>query len=268
MEHILKSWQNTIRFIVLLLVIFFIGNLIINKFINNSTFDINFQNDKTLVTIIDKKNVIANSVLPACDTWSNTGIEIRPEEVFEIKVSGKIHASADKMISDAKDDIKPRYNWIGPEGTVFEIRPERSRNKSDLLRQKLLLNPNANLGAVLFYIQKENSKEPNCSIGSNQFIPKDSIIVYDTKKGYTGKNNSHEKWFLWATVNDILFRDMDNETSKVAYLGGKKGNDYIERLNKWEELKKEKYNRIWFDENFGNFVISAKIEKPVPLFGF
>jgi hypothetical protein len=63
-------------------------------------------------------------MLPACDCWINTGIEVWPDEEYEIKVSGKVHTTADKMIADAAEDIKPGFDWIGPEGAGFRIRED------------------------------------------------------------------------------------------------------------------------------------------------
>ena len=265
MEHILKNWGNSIRFIVILSVIYLAINLIVNKFVNNTQFSIDFKTDKTLVTLIDKKNVIANSVLPACDCWIRTGIEIRPNEEYEIKVSGKIHTKADRLIEDAISDIKPRFNWIGPEGSAFIIR-EDGHKRSDEIRKTLLLSPNANLGAVLFYFQKGNSKAPECQIGNGFYLP-DSVIIYN-KEGLRGKNNDNETWFVWASVNDLLLRDFQLESNKLAYLGSAKYDSLKIKEKQWAKLAEENYNRLWFDDNFGNFVISAKIVKPVSIFDF
>jgi hypothetical protein len=266
MEHILKTWGNTIRFIIVLFVLYYGASIIVNKFVNNTEFSIDFNNDKTLVTLIDKKNVIANSVLPACDCWIRTGIEIRPGEEYEIKVSGKVHTTADKMIMDAADNIKPRFQWIDPEGASMKIRG-KDYEISDNIRKTLLLAQNANLGAVLFYFQKGNTKQPDCNLGSGFYIPnEDSVIIYK-REGLTGKNNEKETWYIWATVNDMLIRDFQSKDNRLAYLGGSK-QDYTLKESRWDTLKKENYNRIWFDDNFGHFVVSAKISKPVPFLEF
>ena len=265
MEHILKSWANTLRFLIILFILFLIINLIVNKFVNNTQFDINFTNDKTLVTLIDKKNVIANSVLPACDCWTNTGIEIRPGEEYEIKVSGKIHTIIDKLIRDAENDVMPKFRWLDPDGTAFIIREDKKFRESDSIRKTLLLSPTTNIGGVLFYFQKGNSLQPNCELKDNFYIP-DSIIIYSSSKGLKGKNNESETWYVWASVNDILIRDFKSETDRRAYLGGVINDSIPSKLKKWAVLTNENYNRIWFDDNFGSFVISAKIIKPVSVF--
>jgi len=268
MESILKSWGNTLRFIIVLFIIFFAVIIIINKLSNNTQFNIDYTNDKTLITIIDKKNVIANSVLSACDCWANTGIEIRPGEEYEIKVLGKIHTTADKMIKDAEDDVKPRFDWVGPEGAKdFRIRNNKQYFLSDSLRKTLLLFQNAKVGQVLFYFQKTNSKKPNCEMGLSFFIP-DSVLTYESEKGLSGKNDTKDTWFVWASVNDMLLRDFQGQSNKIAYLGGAINDTLKTKLNNWQQLVNENYNRLWFDDNFGNFVISAKIIKPIHYFDF
>lgn len=267
MEHILKSWGNFIRFIVGVVVIYLLVLAIVNRLAENTHFDVDYNNDKTLITLIDKKNVIVNSVLPACDCWINTGIEIRPNEDYEIKVSGKIHTTADKMIKDAEDDVKPRFSWSSPEGGAFNIREDIKHKQSDSLRKTLLLTQKANIGQVLFYFQKENTQEPYCGIGANFYNP-DSIIVYSSQNGkkLTGKNDTKGTWYVWATVNDMLIRDFTIPTTKFAFIGGATGDTLKSKLSSWDIISKENYNRIWFDDNFGNFVISAKISKPTHFF--
>lgn len=267
MEHILKSWGHTFRFIIVFLLLFIAIAFVINRINDKTEFNIDYSNDKTLVTIIDKKNIIANSVLPACDCWTNTGIEIRPGEEFEIKVSGKIHTTADKLIKDAADDVKPRFDWIGPDGGSFLIRENLRYHKSDSIRRTLLLNSNAKIGQVLFYLQRKNTLKPNCAIGQGYFNP-DSVIIYDPEKGISGKNDGSETFFIWATVNDMLIKDFDTESNQAAYLGGALEDTLSIKKEQWKELRKENYNRIWFDDNIGNFVVSAKILKPISFWGF
>ncbi len=267
MEHILKSWSNFFRFLIGVGFIFVLILIVFNKISDNTEFNVDYNTDKTLITIIDKKNVIANSVLPACDCWANTGIEIRPDEEFEIKVSGKIHTAMDKMIKDAEDDKKPKFRWVGPEGDKnFRIRDNLRYYRSDSLRKTLLLSQRANLGQVLFYFQK-NSMKPSCELGLSFFLP-DSVEVYDVEKGLKGKNDSKSTWYVWATVNDMLIRDFNSETALLAYCGGAIEDTLDRKIKQWEVLARENYNKIWYDDNFGSFVVSAKILKPNHFWNF
>lgn len=271
MEHILKDWNNTFRFLFIIVILFIIGLIIIEKISTEGQVFIDFKNDKTLISFISKQNVGASSVLPACDCWTNTGIEIRPDEEYEIKVSGKVHTAADKIIKDAVGDNRPEFEWVGPDGTkVFRIRNNKLFKLSDSLRKNLLLSQKANLGQVIFYFQKNSfSKSPNCELGLNFFNP-DSTFTYQTNKdGLKGKNYTNEKWFVWASVNDMLIRNFNNKDDKIAYIGGSKYSEILKKKEEhWTQLAKENYNRIWFDDNFGNFVISAKITKPKRFFDF
>ncbi len=267
MKDILQSWSHTIRFLVALLFLFILLRLILGFFFSRGDFNINFTNDKTLVTFIDKKYVIANSVLPACDTWINTGVEIRPDETFEIKVSGKIHTAADKIIEDATMDMKPRYCWIGPEGSPFIIGDDPKTKLSNTIRQNLLLKSDANIGSVLFYLQKENSPDPNCDISKKLFLP-DAVSVYDKIKGFKGTNSDNTTYFLWATINDILLRDLTSDSSHIAYIGGETDPERIKMKEmNWKAIQKENYNRHWFDDNIGQFIISIKIIRATPFDG-
>jgi hypothetical protein len=266
MEPILKNWGNTFRFIVIIGILFFVVNLLIGKFVNNTQFSIDYTNDKALVTLIDKKNIVTSSILPACDCWINTGIEVWPDEEYEIKVSGKVHTTADKMVADASDDIKPRFNWVGPEGAEFRIREDAQYRVSDSLRRTLLLSKDAKLGAVLFYFQSESSRQPNCDLGASFYNP-EVVSVFNGK--LSGKNIGKEKMFVWASVNDMLIRDFSLKENKLAYLGGTvEEKNLNKRQENWASLTSSNYNRLWFDDNFGNFVISAKVVRPVSYFDF
>jgi hypothetical protein len=266
MKYILKSWANTFRFIIVLLILLLIINRVISSLSNNTKFDISYDTDKTLVTFIDKKNLAASSVLPACDCWINTGIEIRPGEEYEIKVSGKIHTVGDKLINDAERDTIPRFPWVDATGAKFENRLDIKFIRSDSLRKNILLNPDANIGSVLFYFKTEKMPEPNCDLNKGRLFIPQQVTVYESK-GLKDINNTKEKIYLWAAVNDMLLRNF-SETSKIAYLGGAQDIKKADKERNWEKLKDKKYNRLWFDDNFGQYIISAKLERPVPLFGF
>ena len=262
---IVQTWGNTLRFLIIFCLSFLIIYWIIDSLSENTDFKIDYSNDKALVTIIDKKFVATTSVLPACDCWTNTGIEVWPGEEYQIKVSGKIHTTADKMVKDAEADMMPRFRWIDGGGDDFRIRKGRYF-LSDSLRKTLLISQKAKIGQVLLYFRKGNSPTPNCELGLGFYIP-DSLIVYDSAEGITGQNSSKEKLYIWATVNDMLIRKFDNNT-KLAYVGGTVKDTLKKKEGHWNKLVEENYNRIWYDDNFGNFVISAKITKSKNIFGY
>jgi hypothetical protein len=58
MEHILKTWGNTGRFIIIITFIFVAILFLINKLSEHTQFNIDYTNDKTLITVIDKKMLL------------------------------------------------------------------------------------------------------------------------------------------------------------------------------------------------------------------
>lgn len=272
MKAIFKNWGNTKRFLTVLLASFILLILAL-KFTLTSVFenefDIKYTTEKTLITIKDGKFVIATSVLAASDYWTNTGIEIRPGETCTIKISGKIHTSCDKMINSAQNDSLPFFPWCDASGIRFQVRDDYHHH-ADSIRKTLLLDPNRNIGAVLLYLQKDPYKIPNCKLAGDHYLPpSDSILNYDMKKGVEITNDTKTVWLLWASVNDILIRNFDSECEKLAYFGGvttSKKKKYQKKITNWKSIKSNKYNTLWFDDNIGNFIISAKIEKEQSFF--
>jgi uncharacterized protein YpmB len=266
MRNMLDTWGHTARFIVIITISFISVLLLFSIFFARMDFDIKATNDKTLVTIVERKfntkQIAATSVLSASDCWANTGIEIRPDETYIIKVSGKVHASGEKLLMAASNDSIPTFGWMGPAGLEYKPRVGEQYKEADSIRKQLLLTPKANIGAVLFYFQYEGEKQPNCQIGNDMYLPQE-VITYNTQQGLTGTNSTGKKIYVWASVNDMLIRDMDSEASRTAYLGGK--NKQEKRKQTWKALQKANYNRLWFDDNLGNFIISAAITKPFSL---
>lgn len=258
MKYILRSWGNFFRFILGLVVIALLITRITNS-IRETSFDLKFTTDQTLVTIKDKKWVITHSVLSACDCWVNTGVEVRPGEECELKVTGKTHGAIDYLVKDAENNNLPAFTWNGPEGREFKIRAEDKIAHLDSLRKKLLLDPNAKMGQVLFFIQKQEV-HPTCELSGSEVSPNE-IHAYDNK-GWKFTNDSKETWYIWATVNDLLIKDFNDKTAYEVYLGLTEKESRIKREKSWPVLAKEKYNTLWYDDNIGSFIISAKIERP------
>lgn len=187
-------------------------------------------------------------------------IDIAPGKTFKIKVTRKIHTAADYLLRDVTNDTIPTFQWAGAEGRPFRVR-EGEYQKSDELRKKCLLEPNAGVGAVLFYLQEDGQKVPNCQGGANFHPRPQNVIVYDPNQGLlAGKNSSEKVQHLWGSVNDMLLMD-SSEDSKWAYLGTHlSGKELPAKTSKWEHLKKSDYKKFWFDDNIGNYVVSIIIE--------
>lgn len=110
------------------------------------------------------------------------------------------------------------------------------------------------MGCVLFYLQDEDSLQPNCC-GGSKFYPRPKYIkIYNNNKGLLeGKNFGAITQYLRATVNDMQIIDTSDNT-KLAYIGGEfSSNDLKRKLRKWEGIK----NRII--ENVGLMIILAII---------
>lgn len=258
MKDILKTWAHTSRFIIVItsscFMIFVFTFYVYTLLFRNKNFHMDFRNDKTLVTVLNSHDEIsANSILPSCDCWIYTGIEIKPNEEYEIKVSGKIHATIDKLIRYAEKDTIPKYPWSGPLGVSYVFRGEEFKEQ-DSCRRQLLLYPEMNVGQVLLYFKKtSNDIEPNCSAG---IVPETKDIQPYNSNGINGENTSKEIWNVYATVNDFLIRDFNTPCALQSLK--KQGDSYHKTF---ESLRINGYRTIYFDDNIGNFIISAHIKK-------
>jgi len=123
-----------------------------------------------------------------------------------------------------------------------------------------LISPNEKIGCVLFYVQDEDTQQPSCD-GGDKFFPRPSNIkVYDNNKGILkGTNSGKAPQYLWASVNDMLIMDT-TENTKLAYIGsGLKADDLRKKTNKWNNIIKTNYRKLWFDDNIGDYIISIEV---------
>jgi hypothetical protein len=225
-----------------------------------------FSDNKTIVKVKNDGTMISQSLLASSDCWEKTGIIIKPGESYTIKVIGKIHTAGDYLFRDVANDTIPTFQWCGPEGREFRIRDDNKFQKYDQLRKNLLIDPDAKIGCVLFYFQNEDDQEPSCAGGAG-FLPRPSNIkVYNNNKGIlAGTNSGKVSQYLWATVNDMIIIDT-SENTRRAYIGSDlKGDTLKKKLNKWESIVKTNYRKLWFDDNIGNYIISAQIGDKVQL---
>lgn len=262
MESILGSWSRVFRFLIILIIVLLFATKVVSRFFTNSEVSLEFSDNRTIVKVKNDGQTISQSILAASDCWIKTGIVVKPNESYTIKVTGKIHTAADYLLRDVANDTIPSFQWSGPEGREFRIRSQGVFEKYDQMRKNLLIDPNANMGCVLFYFQDEDAKEPSCSGGSDFFPRPNNIKVYNNNKGLLeGKNSGTVNQNLWASINDMLIMDT-TDNIRLAYLGAElKGDTLKRKINKWESIKKSTYRKLWFDDNIGSYIISVQVKE-------
>lgn len=213
-----------------------------------------------------EKELGAVYYLPAAAGWSNTGISVPSNSVIEIIASGKAALAADYIIDAARSDEISRQQWTGPGGTVYFETNERYRRR----RPYLLFSADSassgtpRIGQLVGYLssEAEGATEPDLE---NNPRPKN---IFEINSKRICLNTGFTDHTLWVTINEVVLDA--TAAAKTAFIGydeeylKQAGNTFDDpkvwkRAEVWPEIIKRQYFGIFFDDNLGGFLVTAKV---------
>ena len=190
-------------------------------------------------------------LLPASQLWVDTGIDVSAKQQVRVSCGGNVHLAVHRLVQSAKSPTEPLHHvWGGPDGNPSEDRP------IDISRRKMLVDPNAKIGAVMAFIKSPSEAAPGLS------NPRPHGIQFVGRQNYiqgTGR--------LYLTVNDLIFED--TRENRLAFIGNQdivdasyaKGTRSAKDLSKeWEGLKKNQRTSAFYDDNIGDFLVQVAFE--------
>lgn len=264
----IQNWSNLRRSLVLFFCVVLILTIsfeYIGNFISTNVRDYLSKNHKTTITLTANNGIIFFSensqktgsfLLPASSGWINTGFILKSGETIDIRASGRIHLGLEQLVAAAETDTKPKYAWSAPDGNPFDSNSEnkslQNHSKNSNLKN-FLVDPNAKIGMLLGFLAKKELTEIE-EPGENNPRPKGIIRIGNARDGI--KNDDTEDRELWLTINDIYL----SEEAKEAYINKYTVDNKKEREEQWDKIKKQKYWRLWFDDNIGEYLINITFQ--------
>ncbi len=210
---------------------------------SQSQFKINFTKNGATILVSPNEQFKALFILPGSSRWTNTGIVLQPQEKFRIRASGKVHLAFHRLAESALDDTRPGFGWIEPTGE-----PWVNLSQSDALRRKLLILPDANIGALLGYLHAAGTPEPSIHNSKPEgiiVIGEETVVV----------NNSQQEVELWLVLNETILDPNDLERSKKGYINPEKRIFWEKR---WEYIVRDNYWDLWWDDNIGHYLVQIE----------
>jgi hypothetical protein len=180
--------------------------------------------------------------------WIDTGFPVKEGDEVSFQASGRVCIAYNRMIQAATSDPHelPPVPWNGPKG-VIDWKPIREK---DEVRREMFLVKNAPPGLLL------------ATISSTLPSPRPAnIIQVGTEKDYSHRGPEGTIWF---TINDTWLDDSDQ--SRLVFFGmraetlEKQPRERLDKLGKaWDEIKKNKYYHVFYDDNGGAFLVRVEI---------
>ncbi len=200
-------------------------------------------NDKTYSTFL----------LPSSDWWYDTGIDLDANQQIKMVMSGRVHLAIHKLVKAAAANERCKVAWTGPEGSPFV---DLNEDKDELAAKKsLLIYPGDNIGNIVMYLCPLNNVttfREDFLKNRKHFSSKFHIVTNNQQ--YV--NDSGGKARLFLTVNDMVmdFSAEGLQNSDLAF-------DRPTKPHTVDDLKKENFNDIWFQDNIGSFLVNLEISE-------
>jgi hypothetical protein len=203
-------------------------------------------------------------LLPSSDVWFDTGIDLKPEETCEFKISGKVHLALHKLVESSYHDRPSVVHWRDANGNEFEKLGDTK--EQDDAKRALLLYPGDEkvIGNVVCYLHPSAGGNSDFTA---QFIRNRKAMTENILSIGTGGrerpivNTTGKTVRIFLAVNDILFDFSDaarTAMSEAAYFGPRKEPAFEKT---WTDTIQGKYEKLWYDDNMGSFLVSATIRK-------
>jgi len=249
--------------------VFFINDVLL--FPNNPT--INKEG-----AIIFERSCNRQSVLflfnPA-ERWANTGIQLQEGDKIKISYSGGFHSDVSGLEQAAKDNDKPKYEWIN----------FTTKNKTNEELRKKMLYKDGDFGSVLyvmasefgvqdddsvFFQQIERGKSIEIAQNGTLYLSVNDIYLTDSITKQYGKMNKI-KLMDYEKTNHTKFRSYDSISSDdFKNIGGRdsidlywdNGNTVHVSGDKFQMYFKNNPN-AFFNDNLGTILVLIDINRKI-----
>ena len=176
-------------------------------------------------------------MLPGSATWLSSGFVVKHGDSVRVKASGRVNLSLFRLVEASQTKQRPGLPWVDPRGVfVNDLNWVDDREHRQYIQDNCVLLKKQALGALLYAVAPE-STDPGTL--TPEFVGLDKTI--EVKRDGV----------LWFVVNEVVFDD--TPTSKDCFEHAPK-NKYLTMT--WDELVKEKYWNVWYDDNVGEFLIT------------
>lgn len=188
--------------------------------------------------------------------WIASGTRVKKGDRVRIEASGKISTSFHHMLRAAENDSLPVSPWTGPAGlNRYAQTPVRDARSEDVARDKYLICPETNPGALLAIVADGKPADPHVSGKKHK--------VHPPKRNKQGAHATIEfeaeiDGSLFFAINDVWL----TTENRAAYDGngkstevGPDGNPQKSNRMTWEDVvARYSYWNLWYDDNSGGFL--------------
>ncbi len=256
-----SSYSHLLRFcfavtFVLALVVFSVW-LILRCISPGENLSIAFNKEGSTIVTVDKQPSKALVLLSSGQMWTNTGLKLKHNQKITVGATGLVNLAIHRLVDAGNKDERPRHGWVGPDGDQL-----KNEKPLDRLRKSLRIEPRVGYGCLLAYVRPEGEPDP----GKENAKP-DGVQVVGRNGELTYLDSKEREGTLFLTVNEAVVSD--NAESKEAYIANQNVLDQtygknivtVEMLCKrWDNIVKENYWEVWYDDNVGEFLVQISYE--------
>ena len=192
-------------------------------------------------------------LLPSNEWWYDTGIDVDVNQQIKLVISGRAHLAIHKLVAAAAANEKCSVAWTGPEGAPWANLNEDEEQLA--AKKSLLIYPGDKIGNIIMYLCPPNgisSFHDDFLKNRKQFTGK----FHEVTNNVTYTNDSGTKARLFLTVNDMVM-DFTKEGLPASVLAFNRPR----KIHNVDELSKENFNDIWFEDNIGCFLVNVEISE-------
>ncbi len=267
-----SSWGHACRFVaaiailsaILCALLLLSGNKVISIIGNQDSVEVTFSSKGATIVSLRGQPRKALFSLPSGVLWADTGIKVKPGQKIVITASGRVNLALHRLVEAADKDKKPRHGWVGPGGGAM---PNPTRIDED--RAPLKIHSREEFGVLLAYIRPSGGDTPGkkTSVRLENLWP-DEARVIGLRNDITFDSKHSQDGTLFLTVNEaVLANDQKSQDAYVstqeklneAYGEGKITVKTM--LERWESIVDNKYWNVWFDDNFGSYLIQVEFDE-------
>lgn len=256
-----QSWAHLLRFCIAATFITSLCALVVWAIVSGvgpgQKLSISFNKEGSTLIFINDEPSKALVLVSASTLWLDTGIKIRPGQKLSIGASGLVNLAIHRLVDAAKEDVRPRHGWVGPDGDQ-----QGNEKPVEHRRMQLRIEPRVGFGSLLAFVRAEGEPNPgkeNPKPAGVQAVGRNGKVSYEDNRGREGT--------LFLTVNEAVIQDTDE--AKKAYVTTQgdldetygKGILTVAKLeSQWRQIVRNNYWEVWFDDNVGHFLVQVSYE--------